>query len=116
MWSTVNPQVRGGVGKHPSPRRFARQTAPPRRRNFDFSAHGRTWCLRANSPNYGCPEGTLGLQVGHNEISFDLQFVIGESYNWMAQIHAESVVESYSTTDPFDSIASVHAMNTAHSY
>lgn len=84
--------------------------------SFDFSAHGRTWCLRANSPGYDCPTGTLGLQVGHNEISFDLQVLTGISYNWGAYMHAESVVESYSWNDPFDSVASVHAMNTAHSY
>ena len=84
--------------------------------SFDFSSHGRTWCLRANSPGYDCPAGTLGLQVGHNEISFDLQVLTGMAYNWGAYMHAESVVESYSWTDPFVSIASVHAMNTAHSY
>ncbi|MDO9073705.1 MAG: PEP-CTERM sorting domain-containing protein [Rubrivivax sp.] len=84
--------------------------------SFDFSAHGRTWCLRANSPGYDCPAGMLGLQVGHNEISFDLQVLTGMSYNWGAYMHAESLVESYSWTDPFNSIASVHAMNTAHSY
>ena len=84
--------------------------------SFSFTAHGNTWCLRANSPNYDCPAGTPGLQVGHNEISFDLQVQTGMSYNWGAYMHAESVVESYSWTHPFDSIASIHAMNTAHSY
>ena len=83
---------------------------------FSFTAHGSTWCLRANSPGYGCPAGTLGLQVGHNEISLDLQVLTGVSYNWGAYMLAESVVESYSWTHPFNSIASVHAMNTAHSY
>lgn len=84
--------------------------------SFDFSSHGRTWCLRANSPGYDCPAGTLGLQVGHNEISFDLQVLTDVSYHWGADMHAESVVESLSWTHPFNSIASVHAMNTAHSY
>ena len=84
--------------------------------SFSFTAHDNTWCLRDNSPNYGCPAGTLGLQVGHNEISFDLQVLTGVSYNWGAYMYAGSVVESYSWTHPFNSIASVHAMNTAHSY
>ena len=83
--------------------------------SFSFTAHGNTWCLRVNSPGYDCSD-TPGLQVGHNDISFDLQVQTGVSYTWGASMNAGSVVESYSWTHPFDSIASVHAMNTAHSY
>lgn len=85
--------------------------------SLSFTAHGTTWCLRANSPGYDCPDATApGLGIGHNEISFDLQVLTGEPYHWGAQLQAESVVESYSWTHAFDSIAAVHAMSTAHSY
>lgn len=83
---------------------------------FSFTAHDNTWCLRNSSPNYGCQAGTLSLLVGHNEISFDLQVMTGVSYNWGAYMYAGSVVESQAYTGAFNSIASVRAMNTAHSY
>lgn len=85
--------------------------------SLSFSAHGNTWCMRAGSAGYGCAGTTTPeLHIGHNAYSFDLQVMTGQSYNWGAQLLAESLVETFSLTAPYDTVASAHAMNTAHAY
>ena len=85
--------------------------------SLSFTAHGSTWCLQASSPHLGCAASTLGgLQVGRNEISFDLQVMTGMTHNWVTYMQTSSVVETHAQFYTFDSSASVRAMNTAYSY